>query len=1648
MTITQPSASTQPVAPPALLTGNAQDLEQRRETATQKPTHSLQVFGQLQSPAFGRLSQDLTVEPQQFTSTLVGEPSGEQLPRTRLKRSNAVRYNELEVHFSPPQGASPSEAPAVQALSSPFKRSNARRDFERNLLPSLAQAPAQSSVKVALDGNGRPNFSGQASFQAQQSRATGDLLQRALGPGFQAADSHDNGQDHLLLDAQGHLLQLKHRPDALVLLRTSQPIPDAAGTAQLKLEGDAVQVTVNDQPLLAQGTIGRAHLGHLAGIHQDGDGQLVRLQGQQLYEFDAFSGAWALPVDSESLQFRQLACQGDGRVYGQLDEVLVDLSSPGMPKIGIPQLGAFAVGSDHHGVALCGEHKQSLQLFDFNQDPPHAAPAISLELNGGLAQPASVGLSQGRLFVTDTEGRLYSVGRDQLSPPSLRLMPEEHFHPEGERLGGAYRASGFLSGDDGRLHVLLSDRHGQSHAYLLDEPSQRLKEGWNLSNALVVENRHGLPSSMPPVPANTFDLERQGRIGISEQRIQHWDAARQDWQDTGIQHVELLQRGLDGKAYLVQEGVLRRLDVSAGQHTMTFASSPSLHPMPRAGQVATGPAVAGLEGQLISAFAMVNDKCFVVLDNDHHLTAHLAGGKPSNVSLAGLEGEVASLALDATANLYALNTQGKLFVMAKDDWQAGHADAHWSVAPLPNGRHLGSIRTGDDNQLSGTLKNGEDQGQVQLERDAWQPLAPRPAEQNALNELFDRVRGGVKTAQLPGTSLTARVLFNVAGRAGMESGNAVSASDFIRAHIFKPTLEMPRVLKNIGNYVLHHIQGRQGLRPLYDEQSQLFNRLALEGQQVQPVAALDLQSRIAQLALGPQGKVLQQALEAFRSQLEDSSYQATRHLGQQQGKSSLDAKEGVLNVHGELSKALPRSKLSKRLEQLKERLNIRSSSHNLLNVMQGTLSNLVPSGQNRTGALLKTLQGSGMHVPFQHVAVPLGQRRDASDNQGLTKARLVLDVLTLNDLQQILDKAEGLAEGDDLAQLNAQLSELRDKRYGEHPVKQVTDMGFADHAALEASYDAIKAFLNGFKKEDHAISVNLRAATGSKDQVELAGTLKAALKQLQHPDDEIALRRGYGVNVSNPNISVESLGNGPWPSVVVSGGRQYNLNAERGDKGVVLYLQREGAAAVSVGVGGGKDFWPVLFDADNTKMDIGNNRLMTPAARLGVDLNISAGMIQRDGVVFTVPDGEIDGFVDSLFNGRLNPLQMMKKGFDHEVQKGLRWKFDLKVGASAEGRIGLGMTEDGSSPLSAAARLGVGGTVTVNLLNYSSANLVQSGNGNSTRDISANRPRALNSLDVAGVARAQLNANQMLGESSVSKGVGAGVGVTVAATVENKTSKRIRFTFKQAQPVSATQVQQLSVQLAKAFKDPRSQQMVSALPGGEVLAQLQDLNRHFADKPLDNDEQYVALRALKRASVQQQAAEAGHSLSDGGRFESAYTNLSRLDEQGVVSRIMGLVNAQHSLSNAERVADLLGKDPQLKTLVKQMQASAGTLARVRLELKDEVQDRVDQECRAGTLSQEALAALLGDRNNMRIKAIDLFQSVDKGESFSSPLPVVGYNSSASLNINKTLGKINFSYGRDQNNPQGYGLIGELARPSPEFKAMVGAMSKEGLAFKG
>ncbi|MBA1229483.1 AvrE-family type 3 secretion system effector [Pseudomonas viridiflava] len=1600
------------------------------------------------------------------------------LERLRQEQSSntprpSVRRPGVNESRSSPSASSDASAARPSGLT----RSNAGR-FDEQLTNLESDTPEQPSI--TLNANGKPDFS---TFSTP---GMAPLLDTILGKPEQhylAVHSPPGDQDHLLLESSGHLLNLTQNTVSLAVIRSSQQTPaaDTDRHADVNLEANAGRALVNVNGNNATLELpGKAHIAHITGVHCDPNGEQLRVHEDRLYHFDTASLRWNIPEGNEENAFNSLTTGGNGLIYAKSDDVVVDLSSNEMPHLQVDDLQSFSVAPDSTVACLSGTDTQTLLIADMSPGTGGPRHQKTLKLDDGNAQAASVGLSADHLFIADTQGRLYSTPRTALEgdDPQLSLEPERaRYQRQGQTLGGHHSVTGFISANDGRVHALVKNRQGEVHSHALDPQRSQMESGWNLTEALALDNTTGLPTVAAPEAAGRLNLDRSGLVGISAGRLQRWDATPQCWKDAGIKDVEQLQRGADSNAYALKGGKLHTLKVSPEHPNVAFGPHTSLAQTARSTKVELGKEIEGLEGRVITAFAMVSEKRFVALDDQNRLTAHRKDGKPSNLALEGLQGEIKTLSLDEKHNLYALTDTGGLFCMPRQSWQstrlADVMNAKWTPVSTPNGQPIKALFSNDDNVLSAQVEDAADQGLMRLKGGQWQPFTQRPVEENGLNDTHQRIKRAHTTWRLPFSGLTAKVDVNTGGRGGMEKSHRAPTREFIRANIWKNTLEVPRWMKVAGYHIQHRYRGREGLAELYSRESIVFKQLELihESAGTPPLAGRDLKSRIERLTtLGPAGEPFVKALEALRDELEQHSHTALIAIGQSYGSvKNLRQQDGVLNQHGELAKASSRMQLGKKLAQLGEAFNFKSSGHDLVKELDDALAIIAPSPDCPTAELLKKLKDNGVKISHQKIDIPLGRRRDAGEDQGLSKARLALDLVTLHELGRLLDQAELLTPQNDLSVLEKKLTALRDKTYGENPIKLVTDMGFTDNGALETSYDSVKTFLKVFKKPDHAVSVNMRAATGSKDQSELADKFKSMLKQLEHGDDEIGLTRSYGGNLTSPLTVLSDMGTGPWPTAGATGNRNYILNAERTEGGITLYLLSEAAGNVSGGVGAGKDYWPVLVDENNParSVNIGNNRRMTPNFRLGGELVATAAGSQRSGVVFNVADENIDEFVDDLFEGALNPLQVMKKAVDHETYQARRFNFDITAGGTADMRIGFGLSVQDSKPLSAVARLGVAANVTINLLSYTDYSLTQKNDKTELREGGKNRPRWFNSF-LAGIqGRAQLSGTHTDATSTPASAPGPtpgtqsaanNVGANVTVSVERRTVKRVKFRYNVATPMTAKSLDKLSTSLGAAFNDKATKTRLAELarlttptpgtnPEEAVQTRLTELKTFFDTYRSQNDKQYKALRDLKRAVVQHQASLKKHSVLDNARFETSKTDLSGLDSESILTKIMSSIRDASAPGNAARVADFMRKDPKLRAMLNAMQASDGTLARVRLEPKDSMIDRIDEGSLKGDMTQKELSGLLEDRNQMRIKRLVVFHTATQAENFTLPSPLASYNSGTSLNITKVLGRINFVYGEDQDTPIGYTFDGELSRPSESLKEAADLLKKQGFELK-
>ena len=244
----------------------------------------------------------------------------------------------------------------------PLNRILARRFTGIDIDRIMAYNPARqatSSLEMSLDGKGKLRVGENTPAALRQ------LLQNTLGQPQRSYLAH-HGQpdgDQLLMDKQGNLLHLQQTPAAIAVLHSSRPCAakqalDATLRGRvpgyaLSREGDTISVTAQGEENRTRRDLdvtGRAHLAQLTGIHEDSEGQRLRLHDDRLYRFDIRSQTWTPHPDDDGVPFKQLALQADGRIYALQGDALVDMSAdePREP-IEARDVRSFSVAAD--GIA-------------------------------------------------------------------------------------------------------------------------------------------------------------------------------------------------------------------------------------------------------------------------------------------------------------------------------------------------------------------------------------------------------------------------------------------------------------------------------------------------------------------------------------------------------------------------------------------------------------------------------------------------------------------------------------------------------------------------------------------------------------------------------------------------------------------------------------------------------------------------------------------------------------------------------------------------------------------------------------------------------------------------------------------------------------------------------------------------------------------------------------------------------------------------------------------------------------------------------------------------------------------------------------------------------------------------------------------------
>ncbi|RAT38534.1 hypothetical protein AU493_04990 [Lonsdalea populi] len=1506
--------------------------------------------------------------------------------------------------------------------------------FDEASSSNASQAPAAVGLGLSLDKKGKVIMGDDVPAPLKT------VLSQTIGKHdlpFVAHHKNPNGTHHLLMDKIGRVFSLHYGKHGMVGLHSSAPsrkdseLLHSKGAAGYSLHVSETQVRTEaklngkDAGSLSLPNPPGGLQSQLSGIFLDDHDEALRLHDGKLFSLSP-DGVWQQKDDRKHAQ---LSRQADGGLYAVKESHTLSNLSTGVESAAFADnISSFSSNLDGQTVVLTTPDRgaSTLHLLPALNAPKAEHRTLQLALNGASAlergseqvDAKAVGLDRQQLLVADHEGQVFVGTLPQDGGRRVDLTPLHSPDLEGS-LGKGHHTEGFVSNGEGSLLALVKDAHGHKHLAAPAQEGGGFKPGWNLSDSLVVDHKMGLLHVAPP-SSSVMDMGRLGVMALHEGKVHYVDSTTRSWTPTSISASQL-KRGLDNQPYVLHDGQVKALSINQKADSVVHGDSNVFALSHARNTPKAGDALPGLEKERGAvALTVVNVNRFISANSAGEIQLHQVRPGTNRESAPatalpkdGLTGEIADLALDRDSNLFALNKEGALFTLPRESWQgdhAGAAGARWQPVETPGGGKIERL----DTTLEHDLLVHQNDRQQRLTQGGWKEHQPNTAitstQPRAAETVYERLSGNVKAIAIPGTGLTAKLDTQVLGQMAQENKKTNSSFvDRMRANVIKLPAELG---KSVGDGIQHHFKGRAGLHPLYSAHSSVFKRLEVLNTQHQrspQINSVDLKTKLSQLDLGDAGKPMMEALHLFHQDLERSSGNAARLLGKHQG---------LINAQGEINHQFTPSALKSAIQGM----NSHRSGKNLSEaLMTATLAH-PSSTDSKATALLKQFIMKRVDMSYQSDKVLQGAHRDVHDAMALTKSRLTLDTLTIGDLHGIVDKLAGFSGASptraELQPMQDALALLRDHQYGHNEVKRATDMGFTSFSSLEADYDAVKTFTRAFKDERHAVSVTSRTSLQADDQGQLAQKMKDTVLSL-NAGESISFNRNYNAGVSSvyvmpTQLAKVTINHIPSPLIAsggVTGERGYSLSFSRGDNGIDVSFGRTGGLSAKAGAIVGHE-----PKATKENLILDGDHTLTFDLRMGVSGSATIGSTRQNGLSFTLSEKELPSFIDELTRGEINPLELVKKGTEHQVKQGLSVKFDVDGAFTLDGRAAVNMTDNDNKTFSTTTRASLGVSGGVNVLSASHEHSTIRGDLNEKNTTSNNRVRFFNQ------ASAGANAALWAGMATTQPGKGTlpagfGTGVSATLSVDTKTSHSIALKIKVAEPLQKSDIEELTASLEKDFGDVETQQLLGGVKKlDDIDEQLTIMNRHFDAKTPQSDGQYSAIQSLDKAVRQQSAARQQAVTLSSVSHSASYANLSKLDSNGVLHALRKLVSDNLPPTNAERIHAFMNDDPTLKAVITHLQARPNVSASVNLEPKDAMKALVEKGIQNNSLSKKNIVDLFKDSNNLRIGSISFTETVKKKEGFTFPTPIIGASSSVDVSMSKSLGEIHFSYGQNQNTP--------------------------------
>lgn len=1557
---------------------------------------------------------------------------------------------------------------------------------------------------------------------------------------WQAHQASEDHCQHLLMDPDSKLYSLQGSATAFIGLTSSHPMPAfRQQNAQQRLA------------LLPDSTAHAILTGIFSHVRDAEEGRVpeqLREHNGRLYRLNEAAMRWEQVDKDAEKTFSKLSKQPDGMLYAIYDKKsLHNLSSGEKSEKLKGKITAYCASAHSAALVLLSDEKtatQSVMLLNTLSGKKEEQQSLTLKTvdQEEVSHPfhaTQVALHNDRLYALDNKGALWSARAPRDDDKEVVLQFDNSQATLPEQLGSGAIFNALISHQDGQLLAVAKSSIDQKHLCALNA-SGTFEAKWNLSESLVLDHHEGLVQPRP-LAQEMVDLGRQGQLMIHDGKLYARDKNSGRW-EASQEKADSLKRAQDGSGWVITDELPARVKVSQksdkfdGAHhrfaLRQLKTSLSLElPLPGFDEQNKARAIAPLDGENCAAIGVDNTlqyhraragtrqplKMMQTLTKagiDNWLPHHREDMAVS-FDANGVGNTLSDITTDQNSNLYVLDQQGKLWKMAEADWRAPpgtRPDARWQAVALPD--MLGPLAQ-LHNSASGALMVADRAGQsavlqlagLPLERPAgresreqtlaveesWllnehDPAQPLPASSANAEPLkaIERLDEASKSINVRG--MTLKYETSIAGMTGRD-GNHVNSRlrDRLGAHLFNTRLSTPRPIKTALYATQHNWQGREGLRPLYEQQAHLLGLLKTLLQTGGELPDAPLAERIATLNTRHFDRAFINHLTALADNIADSVHYHGSLLGQHVG-----ALGGGGNEKANFSPSQWRT--------LTQAINPYSDDENLL----PQLSEVYRRYRLREDdpALFSQLQAKGVVVHHQKTQPPLGRQRDPYDDMGLVKSRLILDGLMMAALHEVVDRMAACgrdpqASPAEIAAIKERFRQLRDEEYGENLIHKATSQGFLSNAQLEACFDAIKSFIKALSKPHHGLNMTTRTVLKTPEQQQMAAQLLKTLKSLE-PGENLGFGRNYGGMVTLSVIpGGEVIG---IPGVRGNLDRAYSASFSRGDNGINVTFSRNGGGTGTVFGAVGWNPFSQLPQASAIKKDLGGNRSIAPSVRLGGIVAMAMQRQLQNSVSFTLSEAELPSFIEQLSRGDLDPGAVLEKGVSHKVKQGTTLNFN--VDASAMAMVGGGLRfPTGSDAKKNSATLRVGGMAQLG------ANV-----------LSAQRERTVTHSEAGTTLNRSDNRLRMFNTASASIGINGGVGISanaasklriplfgvnstnIQASIDNRTKHSLSLDIARAEPVHPRQLEKLIEQVGSNFDSPQTNKLLqeikdadkppekdkNELSGGLNALQQATLKERKANpgslrpltsagrKTLDtlskgnetkkasdkekfttymqdeqtatamkldkllnhlltltpaNNGQYGVILSARALNYQRQAQALHCQMIKSAEYQSTYNNLRKVDSNNLMHVVHSLFASELPESAAEAISRFMEEKPLLKEVIRELQKNRNTQAVVTMELHDETSDTLCRMWLHHETEPEDVAALLRDRNQLRVKSIAFSETDSKQEGINVPLFVTGAASSGSVSVTRNLGKINFNYGANQLSPVAFTLEGEIAHAS-------------------